>query len=426
MKASTFVNSRVSFTKLKEYLHSAKQWFYQTPERALEQAYQAALNIKSIENECFDGGKISDKSANENGQLMSGTRPVFDTFLNIAKLRLAEFKVSHLVISTLSSADIEKLKLINEVLAKYIYKNQHSSLLLLPVSQAEKNLSSEARSQPDSVKVDLHNTKNISHRGGIMPKSITKTINRVKEDLSPHNEVEVVNKIRSSRKNTKIAVQFIIALIVIPLLTQHISKEYLVRPIVDKIKGVNESQIFINWEMKEEALQELHTFKEELEFDSLIYKTPEFSPEVREEKLKHKAEEIFEDYHTKGNNAISNVFADLLATLSFVLIIFTSQKQVLILKSFLSDIVSGLSDSAKAFLLILVTDIFVGFHSPHGWEVLLEGLANHLGLPASRNLIFLFIATVPVVLDTMFKYWIFRYMSSVSPSAFATLKTMNE
>jgi hypothetical protein len=86
----------------------------------------------------------------------------------------------------------------------------------------------------------------------------------------------------------------------------------------------------------------------------------------------------------------------------------------------------GLSDSAKAFLIILFTDIFVGFHSPHGWEVILEGLASHLGIQPNHSAIFLFIATFPVILDTILKYWIFRYLNRISPSAVATLKNMNE
>jgi hypothetical protein len=88
--------------------------------------------------------------------------------------------------------------------------------------------------------------------------------------------------------------------------------------------------------------------------------------------------------------------------------------------------VYGLSDSAKAFIIILFTDIFVGFHSPHGWEVILEGLSHHWGLPANRDFIFLFIATFPVILDTIFKYWIFRYLNRISPSAVATYHNMNE
>ncbi len=96
------------------------------------------------------------------------------------------------------------------------------------------------------------------------------------------------------------------------------------------------------------------------------------------------------------------------------------------LKSFMDEIVYGLSDSAKAFIIILFTDIFVGFHSPHGWEVVLEGLSSHLGIAANKSMISLFIATVPVIMDTIFKYWIFRYLSRMSPSAVATLRNMNE
>ena len=70
--------------------------------------------------------------------------------------------------------------------------------------------------------------------------------------------------------------------------------------------------------------------------------------------------------------------------------------------------------------------MFVGFHSPHGWEVLLESLSNHLGVAANHSAISLFIATVPVVMDTMMKYWIFRYLSRMSASTVATLKEMNE
>ena len=70
--------------------------------------------------------------------------------------------------------------------------------------------------------------------------------------------------------------------------------------------------------------------------------------------------------------------------------------------------------------------MFVGFHSPHGWIVILEEFAEHLGIPPARDIIFIFIATVPVILDTICKYWIFRYLSRISPSSLATFKEMNE
>jgi hypothetical protein len=103
-----------------------------------------------------------------------------------------------------------------------------------------------------------------------------------------------------------------------------------------------------------------------------------------------------------------------------------SRQEIAIVKSFFDGIVYKLSDSAKAFLIILFTDVFVGFHSPHGWEIVLEGISRHFGIPESRQFNFLFIATFPVILDTVMKYWIFRYLNRISPSAVATYRNMNE
>ena len=112
--------------------------------------------------------------------------------------------------------------------------------------------------------------------------------------------------------------------------------------------------------------------------------------------------------------------------IAFVVIISTNKREVEVLKSFIDDVIYGLSDSAKAFIIILLTDMFVGFHSPHGWEVILENIARHFGLSESKDFNFLFIATFPVILDAVFKYWIFRYLNRSSPSAVATYKNMNE
>ena len=115
-----------------------------------------------------------------------------------------------------------------------------------------------------------------------------------------------------------------------------------------------------------------------------------------------------------------------LSLIAFGFVVAFSRREIEIVKSFLDGILYNLSDSAKAFLIILFTDIFVGFHSPHGWEVILEGLSRHFGLPENRQFNFLFIATFPVILDTVLKYWIFRYLNRISPSAVATYRNMNE
>ena len=141
--------------------------------------------------------------------------------------------------------------------------------------------------------------------------------------------------------------------------------------------------------------------------------------------LTKKAAELQEETQQESTHAIKNVLADVGALIGFVLVCVFGQRDLQVLRGFIDELIYGLSDSAKAFAIILFTDIFVGFHSPEGWTVLLDGVAHHLGLPAEENFILLFIATFPVVLATIFKYWIFRYLNRVSPSSVATLRNMN-
>jgi hypothetical protein len=144
-----------------------------------------------------------------------------------------------------------------------------------------------------------------------------------------------------------------------------------------------------------------------------------------QKQLASKAQSLKDEADLESTHAIKNVLADLGGLAGFVCVCLFGRRDLQVLRGFLDELVYGLSDSAKAFGIILFTDIFVGFHSPEGWTVLLDGVAHHLGLPAQENFIMLFIATFPVVLATVFKYWIFRYLNRVSPSSVATLHNMN-
>ncbi|NJO41012.1 MAG: proton extrusion protein PcxA [Cyanobacteria bacterium CRU_2_1] len=318
---------------------------------------------------------------------------------------------------------MSKFRFINGILGKHSAQETNSSALV-PVSKSTK-ATNTANQKPSPSTADS-DTESIVNKSGVLPRSIKRTINKIKEDLDPQSEEEVVRRFRQSRAKTLIAIQFLLVLMIVPLMTQQLSKHFIVAPIVDRVRNEETTQIFLNSEMKEEAIKELQSFEEGLKFEALIDAVPSLSEEEQEALIKHKAIELSEESREKSKNAVSNVFADLIALGAFVLILLMSRKQIIILKSFMDTLVYGLSDAAKAFILILITDIFVGFHSPHGWEVLLEGMANHLGIAANRNMIFLFIATVPVLMDTVLKYWIFRYLSQMSPSTVATLRGMNE
>lgn len=463
---------------LNSVLRAANQWFLNTPERALDQAYKAALMIKAIEDEHFGGKKISAETTDQSSSVVAYFESDLYKYLQTIRVRLTEFKSSRSVFSgsepkriktnSIEAIDkpaqyyplelnekqsivIEKLNFIDQIIAKYSEPAQSqsaaTSLVALSPNKANQiikadindiitneGVSDEPKNFPQRQNGKTAAVSNLpsgkTDKTGVLPRSILRTFNRIQEELDPKAEEKVVKNFRNSKLKTIISLKFLITLIIVPILTQQVTKTFVVSPVVDhfrnKSEAVEASHIFLNMDLEEEAFVELKTFEEELRFRNLLGFSPPLTTEQKEEKVKEKAQELAEDYHHRSSNAIKNIFADLLSLFAFVLVIINSRQDIAILKSFMDDIVYGLSDSAKAFIIILFTDIFVGFHSPHGWEVILEGVSRHLGLPESREFIFLFIATFPVILDSVIKYWIFRYLNRVSPSAVATLRGMNE
>jgi hypothetical protein len=439
------------FDTLKQSFRNANRWFYGTPERALDQAYDAALKIKAIEDEHFDGSKISAVSNRYSENALAFFQSELQNYLKITRIRLTEFNASRSVVNLSNqtgtapnsetpnryageardqpSIILEKLKFIDEILDKYKPERNASAALVTvePVTSinqlSDNQLSKELGYRPESDQIAPNDS--VLDKTGVLPRSILGTLNRIKRELDPKSEDQMIQNFRNSKVKTVISVRFILLLIIIPLLTQQISKNFFFEPLVQQFRTPETAQTFINFELEEEAFSELQKFEEKLKFQNLI-KAPPLSLEEIETKLKEKATEIERDYREEGTDAIANVFADFLSLIAFVVVVATNKREIAILKSFVDETVYGLSDSAKAFIIILFTDMFVGFHSPHGWEVLLEGVSRHLGLPANRDFVFLFIATFPVILDTIFKYWIFRYLNRISPSAVATYRNMNE
>ncbi|MEC4986171.1 MAG: proton extrusion protein PcxA [Oscillatoria sp. PMC 1068.18] len=454
--------------KLKNVIRSAREWFENTPERALDQAYRAALMIKAIEEEHFHGHHVSAEYCDYRESAIVDLQAEVQKCLKQAKIRLSEFKSSRSFFrlsetqndyfqdqSELSDEKqaiiIEKLNFIDEVISVYDRSWQTKNSTAVSVVQVpQKNTTQSGQEivtyaqngreekliptgtlNPALVNSETSpNVSTVTDKTGVLPRSILRTFRRIKQEIDPKSaeaEEEVIKKFRKSRSKTAISIKFLLILIIVPLLTHQISKAFLISPIVDKIWVEENPQIiFLNGDYEEEAFTELHLYKENLEFKKIIGILPEITTEEIEEKVKEKAVEIADHYRYRGSDAIENVFADLCSLIAFGWVIYISKREILVLKSFLDEIIYGLSDSAKAFLIILFTDIFVGYHSPHGWEIILEGVSLHFGIPESREFNYLFIATFPVILDTVLKYWIFRYLNRISPSAVATYRNMNE
>jgi hypothetical protein len=101
-------------------------------------------------------------------------------------------------------------------------------------------------------------------------------------------------------------------------------------------------------------------------------------------------------------------------------------EELVTLNSWVQEFFYNLSDTIKAFSILLVTDLWIGFHSPHGWELMIGSFYNDFGLAHNEKIISGLVSTFPVILDTIVKYWIFHYLNRVSPSLVVIYHSMNE
>nr|YP_009725979.1 chloroplast envelope membrane protein [Asteropyrum peltatum]QAY81248.1 chloroplast envelope membrane protein [Asteropyrum peltatum] len=101
-------------------------------------------------------------------------------------------------------------------------------------------------------------------------------------------------------------------------------------------------------------------------------------------------------------------------------------EELVIINSWVREFIYNLSDTIKAFFILLLTDLCIGFHSPHGWELMIGSVYKDFGFSHNNQIISGLVSTFPVILDTILKYWIFCYLNRVSPSLVVIYHSMND
>jgi hypothetical protein len=408
------------FAGLSGYWQDVNEWFFRTPDRALDEAYKAALKVQSIEDE--NGGQ---KIEENDPKLPAYLRADLQKYLRITKLRLTEFQTSRSLDARKTDVPDSPYGTDIETEALVLEKLQFIDWILERYSPKPSPAPAPVSSQP--VFINFDEPKPPGKNNLLIDATVVNTFRKIRQDLNPAAEQEIVSTFRASKDVTKNSLRFMLTMMLIPLLVHFMSKFLVIGPIVDYYyPRTHQQNIFINNNLEKEALEELERFERHLKFQSLTEAIPKLSNEELEEQIKEKAGFLRKSYTRQSSNSVKNWFADLFSVAAFIFFLTRSKRQIANLLSFMNEMVSGLSDSAKVFVIILFTDTFVGFHSTHGWEVVLVGIADHWGIAENPNFNSLFIATFPVLLDTVFKFWVFRYLSGQSPSSVAIYKSMNE
>lgn len=288
----------------------------------------------------------------------------------------------------------------------------------------------DAKSDNENALIGIKNPKltTISYESiGLLPRSITRTLSRFKAELTNQSTSLVLQEFRLAKYQALASLQYIGCLIIIPLVISIFSQKFLSEPWINNWWNNNQSQIFLTSFQEEQALEKLQEIEELFWLDKLIANSS-FTTQSQNliSEIHQQTIALVENYNAESIKTISHFLTDIVyfSTLSSFLIF--GKERLVILNSWVQELFYSLGDTMKAFLILLLTDLCIGFHSPHGWELVISSCLEHFGFVHNKQVISCFVSTFPVILDTVFKYLIFRHLNRISPSIVATYHTMNE
>nr|YP_010382003.1 chloroplast envelope membrane protein [Debregeasia elliptica]UED14224.1 chloroplast envelope membrane protein [Debregeasia elliptica] len=189
--------------------------------------------------------------------------------------------------------------------------------------------------------------------------------------------------------------------------------------------NIRHSEIVLNNIQERVILKKFIDLEELSLFDEMVKEYPE----GRLQKLHGVYKETIELIKLHNESRIHTILHFSTNIIYFLILSIYSilgNEELIFLNSCIQEFLYNLSDTIKAFSILLLTDLCIGFHSPHGWDLMIGSIYKDFGFDHNDQIISGLVSTFPVILDTIFKYFIFRYLNRISPSLVVIYHSMND
>nr|ARC96663.1 envelope membrane protein [Leucosidea sericea] len=190
--------------------------------------------------------------------------------------------------------------------------------------------------------------------------------------------------------------------------------------------NISQSEIFLNDIQEKSILKKFIDLEELLRLEEMIKEYPETHLQKLRVEIYKETTELIKRHN---EDCIHTIFHFSTNIICFVILSGYSilgNEELVLLNSWVQEFLYNLSDTIKAFSILLLTDLCIGFHSPHGWELMIGSVYKDFGFAHNDQIISGLVSTFPVILDTILKYLIFRYLNRVSPSLVVIYHSMND
>nr|YP_010962731.1 chloroplast envelope membrane protein [Senna marilandica]AMC30862.1 envelope membrane protein [Senna marilandica]WNI02272.1 chloroplast envelope membrane protein [Senna marilandica] len=190
--------------------------------------------------------------------------------------------------------------------------------------------------------------------------------------------------------------------------------------------NTRQSEIFLNDIQEKSILKKFIELEELLLLDGMIKEYPETHLQNLRIGIYKETIQLIKTHNEDRIHTILHFSTNIICFVILSGYSILGNQELFILNSWVQEFLYNLSDTIKAFSILLLTDLCIGFHSTHGWELMIGSVYKDFGFAHNDQIISGLVSTFPVILDTILKYWIFRYLNRVSPSLVVIYHSMND
>lgn len=262
----------------------------------------------------------------------------------------------------------------------------------------------------------------------LIPRSIFRSLSRFRSELARDSLSLVLPEFRLVRHQTIASLQYMLCLLFVPWILASLCRSLVLEPLIDGWWDGVQPELFGSMLQEQRALKGLEQMGDLLWLESLLIEEEVLAehPFNLSVQIAQNTLELIGVYNHAAADAVLRILTDLIYITSLAGLLIWGKKRLAVLNSWIQGLFYSFSDTMKAFVILLLGDLCLGFHSPRGWQLVANLLSQHLGLADNKHMVCCVVSTLPVILDTILKYWIFRHLNHISPSIVATYHTMAE
>nr|YP_009127538.1 chloroplast envelope membrane protein [Lupinus albus]AHY33153.1 chloroplast envelope membrane protein [Lupinus albus]AQV09598.1 envelope membrane protein [Lupinus albus] len=190
--------------------------------------------------------------------------------------------------------------------------------------------------------------------------------------------------------------------------------------------NTRQSENFLNIIQEKSILKKLIEFEELFLLDEMLKEYPETRLQNLRTAIYKETIQLIKTHNEDRIHTILHFSTNIICFVILSGYSILGNQELIILNSWVQEFLYNLSDTIKAFSILLLTDLCIGFHSTHGWELMIGSVYKDFGFAQNDQIISGLVSTFPVILDTILKYLIFRYLNRVSPSLVVIYHSMND